>query len=543
MTEQGEAQSPSPLEVCAADVSAGSEPAPLGGDSLLSYAPALVVLAIVIADCGRFADTDLWGHIYFGNAMLRSGHLIAHDPYSYSAAGRTWLHHEWLSEAALAGGYDAFGAIGLKLLKLACTAATMFFVAAAIGETGAPVMIQFAVLMADALALIAQMQFRPQLFTFALMAALMAGLTRDNYGRRGLLWLAVPGLALWANLHGGFFIGLVSLAVYTGMRGLIDLMAGRGMKRARELATITAAGALATFATPTPIGTWDTVLHSLNNPMTRQVMADWRPLMTVVAGQMHEAHSGLVFVGIVLTLFGCFVVSFGRAPRGGDLPLAAIAMLMIAAAFLSVRNMALGVIAVSAPLARHAALALGSAARSDEARAPGTNPASRLSPLSQGVIAILALTFAIESGLFSRRIPAAAHYPSGAVAFMRAHSLHGNILNNFAWGQYLIWHTEPESRVFIDGRFDLVYPPEVITGYLDFFEARADGGRLLDRYQHDFVLIPPTAPAFLLVARRTDWKLLYRDRDAALFARAASSAARVPTEMVRGEAERRSYFP
>jgi hypothetical protein len=387
------------------------------------------------------------------------------------------------------------------------------------------------------------MQFRPQLFTFALMATLMAGLTRDNYGRPGQLWLAVPGLALWANLHGGFFIGLVSIAVYTGVRGSLDLMAGRGLKRALELATITAAAALATFATPSPIGTWQTVVHSLNNPMTRQVMADWRPLMTVVAGQMHEAHSGLIFVGVVLTLFACFAVSFGLVPRGSDLALVAIAMLMIVAAFMSIRNMALGVIAVSAPLARHAGLAIGGAARSDEAHASGSNRPSRLSPLSQGVIGLLALMLAIESGLFSRRIPAATSYPSGAVAFMRAHSLRGDILNNFAWGQYLIWHIAPESRVFIDGRFDLVYPPEVITGYLDFFEARAGGGRLLDAYQHDFVLIPPTAPAFALMMKRTNWKLLYRDRDAALFGRASSSAARIAGAPIRHQADSRSYFP
>jgi hypothetical protein len=353
----------------------------------------------------------------------------------------------------------------------------------------------------------------------------------------------MPGLALWANLHGGFFIGLVSLAVYTGVRGSLDLLAGRGLKRALELATLTAAGALATFATPAPIGTWQTVVHSLNNPMTRQVMADWRPLMTVVAGQMHEAHSGLIFVGVVLTLFACFALSFGRAPRGGDLALAAVALLMMVAAFTSIRNMALGVIAVSAPLARHAALALGGASRSDEARAPASNAPSRLSPMSQGVIGLLALILAIESGLFSRRIPAATSYPSGAVAFMQAHSLGGNILNNFAWGQYLIWHTAPESRVFIDGRFDLVYPPEVITGYLDFFEARTGGGRLLDRYQHDFVLIPPTAPAFALIMKRTDWKLLYRDRDAALFGRASSSASLIPGVPVSSDDAARSYFP
>jgi hypothetical protein len=35
-------------------------------------APALVLLAIVAADSGRYADTDLWGHVFFGNLILHT---------------------------------------------------------------------------------------------------------------------------------------------------------------------------------------------------------------------------------------------------------------------------------------------------------------------------------------------------------------------------------------------------------------------------------------------------------------------------------------
>ena len=60
-----------------------------------------------------------------------------------------------------------------------------------------------------ALAMVPQNQFRPQLFTFMLLAATLALLVRDNYRGRAPLWLVVPIMMLWGNLHGGFIIGII----------------------------------------------------------------------------------------------------------------------------------------------------------------------------------------------------------------------------------------------------------------------------------------------------------------------------------------------
>ena len=43
--------------------------------SLLSYAPAMVLLLIAVADSAQFPDTDLSGHLRFGQAAIASGHL------------------------------------------------------------------------------------------------------------------------------------------------------------------------------------------------------------------------------------------------------------------------------------------------------------------------------------------------------------------------------------------------------------------------------------------------------------------------------------
>src|ERR1700749_2551586 len=86
--EMGETQSSSPNGL--SKIKRQSELEVFARQSLLRYSPAMMLVIIAIADAGRLADTDLWGHIVFGRGILSSGHLTRIDPYSYSAAGHLW---------------------------------------------------------------------------------------------------------------------------------------------------------------------------------------------------------------------------------------------------------------------------------------------------------------------------------------------------------------------------------------------------------------------------------------------------------------------
>ena len=145
--------------------------------------------------------------------MRATYHLTFHDPYSYSAPGHLWLNHEWLSELALASAYDFGGVVGLKLMKFACSAVVVVSLGFALAETDTPIVLQLTILLLAAVALAPQMQFRPQLFTFVMISALSALLTKYTYrGRVRRLFVSIPMLGLWANLHGGFVVGLAALA-------------------------------------------------------------------------------------------------------------------------------------------------------------------------------------------------------------------------------------------------------------------------------------------------------------------------------------------
>ncbi|HYB92053.1 MAG TPA: hypothetical protein VEC38_13540 [Candidatus Binataceae bacterium] len=508
--------------------------------SLLRYSPALVAVAVAIADSIRFADPDLWGHIRFGQAVLSHARIAFSDPYSYSAPGHLWLNHEWLAEVIMAAAWGLLGVFGLKLMKFALAAAAICALADAESQTDAPIPIQLLVLVVTALMSAPWFQFRPQLFTFALLAALLTLLARDARGRPAPLWLAIVMFALWANLHGGFIIGIGALAVYSVAAGAQDLFEGRGWGRLARLGAITIASALATLATPYGIGIWRAIARALANPDTRTIVSDWQPLLASVAAHWHWRPLRSIYDFAPLGLGAALAASIAASRAIDDPGLIAVAAAMLAGALVSIRNAPIAEIAIAVPLARHLGLAL--ARRRARAGAPGAAPSAPLArsgPANQLAMAVIAVALLAATNFFSARLSAKERYPASAVEFMQTHNLSGNVLDDFLWGEYLIWHLAPGSRVFVDGRYDTVYPKSVIRDYIRFHFGESDA--VLDSYPHDFVLIAPELGARRLMDARGDWKLVYRDEVALLYARAGSPAARIAGVPIAGIAPPTSF--
>jgi hypothetical protein len=511
---------------------------------LVRYAPGVLLVVIAIVAAGQQVDPDLWGHIRFGQAVLAQHHLVLKDPYSYSAPGHLWLNHEWLTEVLVAWLYNHVGVTGLKLWKFGCAAGTILLLADGMSETGAAASVRLNTLTAAALALMPQMEFRPQVFTFLLFASLLALLARHNYRGTAPLWLAVPLLGLWANLHGGFIVGLASLGVYTAIVAIQDLIDQKGIRCTTQLIILTIGATAATLLTPYGFGTWEAVMHALHNPLTRNVITDWQPLLFALRSQWSIGHLGVIYYLCAIALIATMVITFAMTPQGGDLPLVAIAMLMSVAAFAAVRNMPLAVIACAAPISRHFYLIFERRRVADTLAGAEIERASARSGVNQWVAAALAGAVVISSGLFSPRLSIGSDYPAGAVAFMRRNHLKGNILDAFGWGEYLIWHTAPESKVFFDGRYDTVFPQQIIQDYVVFYFDLPGGARVLSAYPHDFVLIPPQSAAASLMKMMPGWKVIYRDANSVLYARDDSPAAHLgDSHLEEGAVASRLYFP
>ncbi|MGD0073853.1 MAG: hypothetical protein ABSD31_05875 [Candidatus Binataceae bacterium] len=500
---------------------------------MLRHDAAFILMLIAIADAGQLADPDLWGHLLAGQTILRTHQLALYDPFSYTAFGHLLHNHEWLTQVALAAAYNTFGVFGLKLFKLLCTAATISFLAMGLAQTAAPARVQRPVLLLIAVALLPQVEFRPQIITFLLLSALFFMLARDCYRPASTLSPLIPIFALWANLHGGFLVGFAAIATYTAMVSADELRRTHRLTRGVRLAAITAACALATLANPDGIRLWETVMHSIRDPQVHSGLAEWQPLLGRVGFEWHAYAPGVIIYLLPLALFVALAVSFLLTPTMDDAPLVAIAALFIAGAMISARNMALAVIALAVPLTRHVAIFLGSRSTTSPTARAAADPDRPFNPIAAIAVSIL---IAATTGLLSNRLTIDEHCPVGAVAFMHEHSLRGNLLSSYDWGNYLAWHVAPQSKIFVDGRSDQLYSPQVIKDYFDFYYGSPRAQSVLDGYPHELAMLPPDSKGYAVVARDPNWKLIYRDRDAGLFARATSPAAQLPGIPVIGSA-------
>jgi hypothetical protein len=88
--------------------------------------------------------------------------------------------------------------------------------------------------------------------------------------------------------------------------------------------------------------------------------------------------------------------------------------------------------------------------------------------------------------------------------------------------------------VFVDGRYDTVFPPDVIDDYLRFNFNQPNGDVVLTRYPTDYVLIPPDSGGRKIMDARRDWRVIYRDDLSLLYARIDSAAAQIPDIPVTG---------
>ena len=501
--------------------------------SLIHDSPAFVVLAIMIADAGQIADPDLWNNLRAGQIILATHHVTLYDSFSYTAFGHLWRNHEWLSQVALAAAYGGLGVFGLKLIKLLCAGATISLIALGMTETGAPPRLQRVALAITALALLPQIQFRPQLATFVMLSLILLMLVRDTYRNDARLWPLVPLFALWANLHGGYVVGVAAITIYAGVTTLGALRSHGGWTRGARLMFLAATCTVATLANPDGVGIWRTVFNSVTDPIVHAGLAEWQPLIHRIGFEYHAYPPGLIIYLLPLAMYAALVLSLFLAPAADDAALAAIAVVFVAGAFISVRNMALAVIALTVPMTHHFAIIANRRAALN--RMPVAAPSasfnreddSRFNP----ALAIgLATVIVAACGSLSNRLAIDQHCPVGAVAFMRQHNLHGNVLSSYDWGNFLTWHTSPPGKVFIDGRSDQLFPPRVIADYYDFYYASPQARTVLDGYSHDFVLVPPDSDGFAIVAKDPNWKMIYRDSDAALFAHATSSAAQLPMQ-------------
>jgi hypothetical protein len=477
----------------------------------------LVLALTAFVSSYTVADPDLWGHVRFGLDAWRSGSLPATDAYSYLAAGHAWINHEWLAEVLMGAAWARLGAAGLVTLKLAVVLATVLVIWRHLRWRGlSPLAAAIVVVAGWWLMLPWLTAFRPQVFTYLGCACVLALVSRAQEGRYGLLWWAVPLLALWANLHGGFLAGLGLLAVWAlSYTAVTAADYGWRSPTTRTVAIRTllplAAAALATVATPYGTSLW-TFLRTALEP--RLEIAEWNPVSVM-------SIEGVAHAVLLLPAVAGWLLS--RRPK--PFPITAVFLCAIAAPFVARRHTPLLALAVMMLAGEHLADA---ASAMLARRARGTRDADAPGPVERPwlptvAFALAALVFALASiPHFARIVVRPWEFPVAPVRWLAAHRATGEMITFFDWGEYVIWHLAPGIRVSMDGRRETVYPDEIYREDQRLLYGVGTWDALLRRGQPDLALMSRDFAADNLLRLAPGWRVAFEDERCTLFVRTGS---------------------
>lgn len=442
-------------------------------------------------------DTDTYWQMRVGQWILDNHAVPTVDAFSLTRAGAPWMSSSWLSQVLFANAYAAFGWTGIVALSAIAIAIT-FALLEAVLERHLPT--SYASIVAiTAFALSAQhFLARPHVLAMPLMVGWMAGLIGAADRRAAPSFVLLPVIALWANLHGGFVLGLALMAP-----AALDALWNAQPQARLALALRWAAFGLAAVAACclTPYG-WDSLLASakiLNLGELLTLISEWAPISFASFG---------LFEGCLLLLIGAALASGARLP-----PLRIVMALgLLHMALNHTRN--IEVFALLLPIVLAAPLAAQFLPEQPAAAKPG-----RLATCA-GLVLAAALGVMVATSRDYH--PADQERYASAIAALRAHGA-TRVFNDYGFGGYMIWAGGPAP--FIDGRAEL-YGEQFALDHLHSTSLADPAGfaRLLADWKIDATIMYPTTPAARLLDHVDGWQRVFANDIAVVHVRIAPGA-------------------
>jgi hypothetical protein len=437
---------------------------------------ALAAIVLLGAFSPELADSDSWWHLKTGQYIVEHRALPAPDPFAFTtvhardaypgeAITRYFnLTHEWLAQAIFwvvykVGGFPALILFRASILTVFCAIVGLIVYRRTNGFYRA----LFAALAAAVIAMPFAVD-RPYLFTFLYLAITVLILD----ARRGV-WLLPPIFLLWANSHGGFFLGWVVLAAYTLQN--------------RKLLVPVAAALGASLLNPNTYHVIP-VLLDYRSSFLQSKLLEWTP-PPLWPPQPFE----------VLLVAAAVALWFARRR-------VQLAEWILFAAFT----------AASLSATRNAILAGFIAPILIASYVTWKRPVARFVPYAAAALLLAVLAAGVIRGSFFQLRTADWRYPKGAADFLIAHRITAPMFNTYEYGGYLMWRLWPQEKVFIDGR---ALSESVFRDYAKILYDREDARAQLDRYGIQLMVMNGFQSNLGLVyeqALHTDWPLVYADR-------------------------------
>jgi hypothetical protein len=471
----------------------------------------LVVFLLLITTQGPklLVDGDTYTHIRCGQWMIENGHILDHDTFSHTVAGKPWMAHEWGAQVIMGWLYQHGGlpSIAIFFSWLAAISLSLFYrIAERLSSSPwLPLAITSATLILAYPHLIA----RPHLFTWLFGAVTLALLIWD-YGRFRVLHPLLT--VFWANLHGGFVLGLILQAGYLAGHcienwrclGFRMTLTGR-----RKDLLILVCSVLAALITPFGIDLLLFYFHvsaadvSAHNPewMSPNLKTFWPYRIYLVAlflalccARRRPSWTNL----LLMVLFVDASLTHRR-----HISIAAMFLTPLWVELLQPHFQKASVVTANL----HSQLRLSY----------WSGPALQTITTAVLLIGLAFAPFHCRSD-FSSLFPISTRFPHQAWEWIEVNQPQGRVLNETTWGAFLIYRTAGTIPVFIDGFADK-YGGQIYGDYYRIANLDMQVDDLLDSYQVDWVLFPTSSPLVRYLAATGRWQSTYTDDQASILTR------------------------
>lgn len=491
----------------------------------------------------ELAEADLHWHLLAGRQILSDGNVPRQDAFSYVSAGRPWIDLHWLFQVGVALTHRLAGWNGIDLLKIVLLVAAGSLVGLAARRRGVPLTLVAGLGLAGLLASQERFNLRPEAASFVFLGVVLLLLDR-RAERPRRLWAIPPLLALWANTHALFAVGLATIlivAVGDFLERLLRRRAAGADGTPGRLLVVAALSVAATFLTPYGVKGWTLPARLLferigtDNVYARSI-AEFQPTLGGYGITTAIAAFALL-VGVVLT--AGFLEA--RRVRWAD------ALLVLAFLYLGLlarRNAPLFAL-VALPVGGSWIAGVVARVRGRIDAGPWRRGGVR-APRVAVALAVLGLVLVsfwqvVSNRFYERdgtqryfgRGAAPGFYPEAAASFVQDRSLPGEVVHDLTLGGYLAWRWYPHRRVFIDGRLE-VHDPRLFVDYLSLQADPTLFEEIARRYDVRVVL-PRFRPEWTALLRHLSggngWRPVHVDHAAAVFVRddAAGTTPDLPT--------------
>jgi tetratricopeptide (TPR) repeat protein len=185
----------------------------------------VVLLFAFLVSSSAVRNSDFWIHLAAGRLLANGEYRFGVDPFSYTSTGAYWVNHAWLFDLGLYTAYQAFGGVGLVVLK-ALAIAGLAWLMLRVHRSGTGAALPAACTLLALLAMSPRLLLQPACVSLVLLGLSFYLLWRPHAGgpeaptpadlggrlrRYGALLVL---FALWANVDAWFLLGPLLAALF-----------------------------------------------------------------------------------------------------------------------------------------------------------------------------------------------------------------------------------------------------------------------------------------------------------------------------------------